>query len=71
MAKATVTPTRLTPLGVEDFPEPSLAQHSARFWYLLKNAVWELWRNRPHTILVPTNLAVTSGHGWCGARSAR
>src|SRR6266571_8411309 len=46
MAKATVTPTRLTPLGVEDFPEPSLAQHSARFWYLLRNAAWELWRNR-------------------------
>jgi hypothetical protein len=46
MAKATVTSTRLTPLGVEDFPEPGLAQRSARFWYLLKNAILELWRNR-------------------------
>lgn len=46
MAEATVTRTPLTPLGVDDFPEASLAQRSTRFWHLLKNAFWELWRNR-------------------------
>src|SRR5258706_6021747 len=46
MSKPPLPPPRLTPLGVEDFPEPGLAQRSARFWYLLKTAVWELWRNR-------------------------
>ena len=29
MAKATVTPTRLTPLGVEDFPESMLLSITA------------------------------------------
>jgi peptide/nickel transport system permease protein len=46
MAEATVTRTPLTPLGVDDFTEAGLAQRSTRFWHFLKNAVWELWRNR-------------------------
>jgi len=46
MAKATVTPKHLTPLGVDDFPEAVLARRGARFWHILKTAVWELWRNR-------------------------
>jgi ABC-type dipeptide/oligopeptide/nickel transport system permease subunit len=46
MAKAAVTRTPLTPLGVDDFTETSLAQRRARFWHILKTAVWELWRNR-------------------------
>ena len=111
MAKATVPPTPLTPLGMDEFTEPTLVRRWTRFWHLLRNAAWELWRNRlatmgavmvlilflvallapfmarydpvkqnyremlqglaPRTTLVPTNSVVTSGHGWCGERSAR
>src|SRR4030095_8532143 len=50
MAKATVPPTPLTPLGLDDFTEPTLVRRWARFWHLLKNAAWELWRNRLATV---------------------
>ena len=50
MAKATVPPTPLTPLGMDDFTEPTLVRRWARFWHLLKNAAWELWRNRLATM---------------------
>jgi peptide/nickel transport system permease protein len=50
MAKATVPPTPLTPLGMDDFTEPTLGRRWARFWHLLKNAAWELWRNRLATL---------------------
>src|ERR1043165_6264192 len=46
MAKATVPPTPHTPLGMDDFTEPTLGRRWARFWHLLRNAAWELWRNR-------------------------
>src|SRR5215510_3813571 len=46
MAKATVTPKHLTPLDGDDLTEVVLVQPRARFWHALKNAVWELWRNR-------------------------
>jgi peptide/nickel transport system permease protein len=50
MAKATVSRTPLTPLGVDDFSEAVLAQRGARFWHLLKNAASELWHNRLATL---------------------
>ncbi len=50
MAKATVPPTPLTPLGMDDFTEPTLVRRWARFWHLLRNAAWELWRNRLATM---------------------
>jgi peptide/nickel transport system permease protein len=50
MAKATVSPAPLTPLGVDDFTEATPAQRGTRFWQLLKNAAWELWRNRLATV---------------------
>src|SRR5262247_277543 len=50
MAKAGVPPTPLTPLGVDDFTETVLVQRGGRFWYILKNAAWELWRNRLATL---------------------
>src|SRR4030095_14739735 len=50
MAKATVPPTPLTPLGLDDFTEPTLVRRWARFWHLLRNAAWELWRNRLATM---------------------
>src|SRR5262249_37667082 len=50
MAKASVPPTPLTPLGVDDFTEAVLAQRGGRFWHVLKNAAWELWRNRLATL---------------------
>jgi peptide/nickel transport system permease protein len=46
MAKATVPPPPLTSVGVDDLPEAVLAQRSGSFWHTLKNAVWELGRNR-------------------------
>jgi len=50
MAKATIPPTPLTPLGVDDFTESVRGQRGARFWYLLQNAASELWRNRLATV---------------------
>ena len=50
MAKATVPPTPLTPLGMDDFTEPTLVRRWARFWHLIRNAAWELWRNRLATM---------------------
>src|SRR6266446_2703882 len=50
MAKATVPPTPLTPLGMDEFTEPALVRSWARFWHLLRNAAWELWRNRLATM---------------------
>src|SRR5205809_770261 len=50
MAKASVPPTPLTPLGVDDFTDAALEQRGARFWHILKNAAWELWRNRLATL---------------------
>ena len=50
MAKATVSRSPLTPLGVDDFTEAVLAQRGARFWNLLKNATSELWHNRLATL---------------------
>src|SRR5438045_1785910 len=46
MAKATIPPTPLTPLGVDDFTEAVLVRRGARFWHILKTAASELWRNR-------------------------
>src|SRR5205823_10432963 len=40
----------LTPLGVDDFTDTSLEQRGARFWHILKDAAWELWRNRLATL---------------------
>src|SRR2546426_2272660 len=50
MAKATIPPTPLSPLGLDDFTEPTLVRRWARFWHLLRNAAWELWRNRLATL---------------------
>ena len=50
MAKATVPPTPLTPLGLDDFTEPTLTRRWARLWHVLKNAAAELWRNRLATM---------------------
>jgi peptide/nickel transport system permease protein len=50
MAKATVPPTPHTPLGLDDFTEPALARRWTRVWNLLRNAAWELWRNRLATM---------------------
>lgn len=50
MAKATVSPTPLTPLDLDDFTEPTLARRWARLWHVLKNAATELWRNRLATM---------------------
>jgi peptide/nickel transport system permease protein len=50
MAKASVTPTTLTPWSLGDLPDPSLEQRRTRFWQALKNAAWELWRNRLATL---------------------
>ncbi len=50
MAKATVPPTPLTPLGMDEFTEPTLVRRWARLWHLLRNAAWELWRNRLATV---------------------
>src|SRR3989475_13117769 len=46
MAKATIPPTPLSPLDIDDFTEPTLVRRWARLWHLLRNAAWELWRNR-------------------------
>jgi len=35
---------------MDDFTEPTLVRRWARFWHLLKNAAWELWRNRLATM---------------------
>src|SRR5499427_5291370 len=50
MAKASVPPTPLTPLGVDEFAATTLARRGARFRHILKNAAWELWRNRLATL---------------------
>ena len=50
MAKATVPPTPLTPLGMDDYTEPTLVRRWARCWHLLRDAAWELWRNRLATM---------------------
>src|SRR5215510_4251928 len=50
MAKATVPPTSLTPLGLDDFTEPTMVRRWVRFWHLLKNAAAELWHNRLATV---------------------
>src|SRR5215471_18697868 len=50
MAKATIPSTPLTPLGLDDFTEPTLARRWARFWHVLTNAASELWRNRLATM---------------------
>ena len=50
MAKATIPPTPHTPLDLDDFTEPALVRSWARFWHLLRNAAWELWRNRLATM---------------------
>jgi len=50
MAKAIVPPPPLTPLGLDDFTEPTPVRRWARFWYLLKNAAAELWHNRLATV---------------------
>src|SRR5215813_9441557 len=50
MTKATIPSTPLTPLGLDDFTEPTLARRWARFWYVLTNAASELWRNRLATV---------------------
>ena len=50
MAKASGTPTTLTPWSLGDIPEPTLGQRRARFWQALKNAAGELWRNRLATL---------------------
>jgi peptide/nickel transport system permease protein len=42
MAKATVSPT----WNLDDIAEASLAQQHGHAWRVLKNAAWELWRNR-------------------------
>src|SRR5215510_6506799 len=50
MAKVTVPPALLTPLGLDDFTEPTLARRWGRFWYVPRNAASELWRNRLATL---------------------
>src|SRR3989475_4649798 len=50
MAKATIPPTPLSPLDIDDFTEPTLVRRWARLWHLLRNAAWELWRNRLATM---------------------
>ena len=50
MAKASGTPTTLAPWSLGDLPDPSLEQRRTRFWQALKNAAWELWRNRLATL---------------------
>src|SRR4029450_3841440 len=42
MAKATVSQT----WNLDDIAEASLAQQHGHAWRVLKNAAWELWRNR-------------------------
>jgi peptide/nickel transport system permease protein len=42
MAKATISPT----WNPDDIAEASLAQQHGHTWHVLKNAAWELWRNR-------------------------
>jgi peptide/nickel transport system permease protein len=42
MAKATVSPT----WNLDDIAEASLTQQHGHTWRVLKNAAWELWRNR-------------------------
>ena len=37
-------------LGLDDFTEPTLVRRWARLWHLLRNAAWELWRNRLATM---------------------
>ena len=46
MAKATVSQT----WKLDDSTEASLAQQHGHGWYVLKNAAWELWRNRLATV---------------------
>src|SRR5919197_6389667 len=46
MAEATVSSKPLTPLGLDDFTEPTPVRRWARLWHLLRDAAWELWRNR-------------------------
>src|SRR6516165_9693376 len=50
MAKATLPPAPLTPLGLDDFTAPILVRRWARFWHAVKNAAAELWRNRLATM---------------------
>ena len=50
MAKVTVPPTPHTPLGLDDFTEPTLTRRWGRFWHVLRNAASELWRNRLATL---------------------
>src|SRR6266566_5070409 len=50
MAKTSGTPTTLAPWSLGDLPDPSLEQRRTRFWQALKNAAWELWRNRLATL---------------------
>ena len=42
MAKATVPPT----WNLDNSPKASPAQQQGHYWHVLKNAAWELWRNR-------------------------
>src|SRR5499426_3995769 len=46
MAKATVSPT----WNLDDIAEASLAHPHGHVWHVLKNAAWELWRNRLATV---------------------
>jgi peptide/nickel transport system permease protein len=46
MAKATISPT----WDFDALTEASLAQQHGQFWHVLKNAAWELWRNRLATV---------------------
>jgi ABC-type dipeptide/oligopeptide/nickel transport system permease subunit len=57
MAKATVSPT----WNLDDIAEAGLAQPHGHAWQVLKNAAWELWRNRLATagaVMVLTLLLV-------------
>src|SRR6266436_6414237 len=46
MAKATVPPT----WNLDNSPKASPAQQQGHYWHVLKNAAWELWRNRLATV---------------------
>jgi len=35
---------------MDEFTEPTLVRRWTRFWHLLRNAAWELWRNRLATM---------------------
>src|SRR6516165_9964350 len=46
MAKAIVSPT----WNLDDIAEASLVQQHGHAWHVLKNAAWQLWRNRLATV---------------------